>query len=164
MKKLIIALVLIALPISLFAQFFIGPTAFYKGSPVEMPTIDQTFVDQLSFGVDTKIQLSILEIQGMALYNLNQSFNCYLDAGIVLDIAVVSLGAGIGPNFLINFAAGAPEAFGFGFNGKIHADINIDIIKISVYYMFLIDSISSVDGITANMYAGNIGLSVLFKL
>lgn len=163
MKKLIIALVLIALPISLFAQFYIGPTAFFKCDPSSVSVADIQ-LDNFAFGLDTKIQLSIFEIQGTALYNFGQQFNVFLDAGIVLDIAIVSIGAGVGPNFLINLDPSALEAFGLGFNGKVHVDLNIDIIKISLYYVFLIDNLLDPATIADNMYFGNVGLSLLFKL
>ncbi|HEQ70960.1 MAG TPA: hypothetical protein ENN69_00585 [Spirochaetia bacterium] len=159
MKKLVVALLLLALPMSLFADFYLGASALYKGDYANAPN-DDDIVDNLAFGADVKLTLSLFEIQGLALYNLNNSFNVYLDAGIILDFAILSIGAGIGPNFLIDFDG---NYSGFGFNGKIHADINLDSIKISAYYMFLIDDIS-VSDIEDSMSAGNIGVSVLFKL
>jgi hypothetical protein len=150
----------------MFAQFYIGVSAMYKSDPVTLPSVtpDPSIVDNLAFGADLKLQLSIFEVQALALYNLDQSFNTYLDVGVALDIAgILTLGAGVGPNFIIDFESGSPEPFGFGFNGKIHADLNLGGIKISAYYLFLIDSISVAD-IQTKMYAGNVGLSVLFKL
>ncbi len=169
MKKIIIILVLLLLPMSMFAQFYIGASAMLKGDPLNPPTIvwydTNSLLDNFAFGVDARVNLSIFEIQALALYNLNQSFNAYLDVGIVLNIAIVSIGAGVGPNFVVVFNTAAPavDTFGFGFNGKVHADINLGSFKISVYYMFLMDNLSVAD-LTSNMYAGNAGLSLMFKL
>jgi hypothetical protein len=167
MKKIIIALLLLVLPMTMFAQMYLGVSGLYKSDPLTIPSVQwtdpNTIVDNLAFGLDARVNLAIFEVQALALYNLNQSFNAYLDAGIVLNIAIISIGAGIGPNFVVNFNSGAPEGFQFGFNGKIHADINLGNFKISAYYLFLMDNISVTD-ITGNMYAGNVGLSLMFKL
>lgn len=166
MKRIIIVLLLLLLPMSMFAQLYLGVSAMYKSDPLTLPSVtpDPSIVDNLAFGADLKIQLAIFEIQALALYNLDQSFNTYLDVGLAFDIAsVLTIGAGVGPNFVISFVSGAPEPFGFGFNGKIHADLNLGGIKISAYYLFLVDNITVAD-LTSQMYAGNVGLSVLFKL
>lgn len=163
MKKLIIVLVLITLPMAAFAQFYLGATAFFKGDPLGLQNPTPSIVDNLAFGADAKLKLAILEGQATALYVLNNSFNVFLDVGIILDIAIVSVGAGVGPNFLLDFSSGAPESFAFGFNGKVHVDLNLDPIKISAYYLFLLDSITIAD-IKEKMYAGNVGLSILFML
>jgi len=163
MKKLLIVLVLITLPMAVFAQFYLGATAFYKADPVGLQNPTPSIVDNLAFGADVKLKLAILEGQATALYVLNNSFNVFLDVGVIFDIAILSIGAGVGPNFLIDFSSGAPQAFGFGFNGKAHVDLNFDPIKISVYYIFLLDSITVAD-IKEKMHAGNVGLSILFML
>jgi hypothetical protein len=167
MKKIIIVLLLLVLPMTMFAQFYLGVSGLYKSDPLTIPSIQwtnpSTIVDNLAFGVDARFDVAIFEAQVLALYNLNQSFNAYLDVGLVLNIAIISIGAGVGPNFVVNFNSGAPEYFQFGFNGKVHADINLGNFKISAYYLFLIDNITVAD-ITGNMYAGNVGLSLMFKL
>ncbi len=99
----------------------------------------------------------------MALYNFNQSFNTYLDLGIVVNIAVVSLGVGVGPNLFINFMTNMPEVASFGFNAKAHADLNLGMLKISVYYLIIIESLS-VSNIMDSLNFGTVGLSLLFKL
>jgi hypothetical protein len=164
MKKIIIVLLLLVLPMTMFAQFYLGASALYKGDPLGIPNLtpDPSIVDNLAFGIDARLNVAIFEAQLLALYNLDQSFNTYLDVGIVLNIAIISIGAGVGPNLVINFMSGALETVSFGFNGKVHADINLGNFKISAYYMFLIDSIS-IPSITSEMYAGNVGLSLMFK-
>jgi hypothetical protein len=163
MKKIMIVLVLLALPMSMFAQFYIGPSAMYKGDPMTPPAVTPDLVDHFSFGADLKLQLSIFEVQALALYNLGNSFNTYLDVGIAFDLAIVTIGAGVGPNFVISFNSGVEDPVAFGFNGKVHVDLNLGGIKISAYYMFLLDNLSVAD-VESQMYAGNVGLSLLFKL
>jgi hypothetical protein len=164
MKRIIIVLLFIALPMSMFAQFYLGPTAMYKGDPMDLPgtTPDYSLIDHLAFGADVKLQISLFEVQALAMYNFNNTFNVYLDAGIALDLAIVTIGAGIGPNFYVSLDD-VPDPVGFGFNGKVHVDLNLGGVKISAYYMFLIDNIT-VSNIESQMYAGNVGLSLLFKL
>jgi hypothetical protein len=161
MKKLAVILLLVALPMALFADFYLGPTAMYKGNPQMLTTVPNA--GDLAFGAEARLNLSLFEGQAMALYNLNQSINTYLDVGLVLNLAIVSVGVGVGPNFFVNFMPGAPEAASFGFNAKAHVDLNLGGIKISGYYMVILESIS-VANIQDSLNFGTAGISLLFKL
>ncbi len=162
MKKAILVLVLVALPAMVFADFYLGPTAMYKNNPLLLQTVVPEIGD-IAFGGEARLNLSIFEGQLMALYNFNQSLNTYLDLGIVINIAVVSLGVGVGPNLFVNFMANTPEVAMFGFNAKAHVDLNLGIVKISAYYLILLESLS-VSNIMDSLNFGTVGLSVLFKL
>jgi hypothetical protein len=167
MKKLIVLVLLLVLPLSLFAQgFYLGVDAMFKGDYMELPSgfsNPGSIVHNLAFGAEARFTFAIFEAQAMALYNLNQSFNTYLDVGLCLDIAIISLGIGVGPNFVINFWSGAPAAAGFGFNGKAHVDLNLGSFKISVFYLLLVDSLNF-PTFSQNLRLGNAGLALLFKL
>jgi hypothetical protein len=163
MKKLMLIVMLLALPLGLFAQFYIGGSALYKEDPEYLQDPDDTFIDDLAFGAEVRMQFSIIEGSALALYEMDGAFDVFLDVGVAFDIALFTIGAGIGPNFIIQADPDAPEPTSFGFNGKIHADLNLGDIKVSAYWLFLVESLSYED-FEENLTFGNIGVSVLFKL
>ncbi|MEJ2663807.1 MAG: hypothetical protein P8107_07160 [Spirochaetia bacterium] len=166
MKKLILLLLLVTLPLGLFAQFYLGGSALYKEDPKylqDVQSADQSFFNDLALGAEARLKLGMFEISGLALYEFDNAFDVYLDAGVSFDIAILTIGAGIGPNFIIQADPDAPESTSIGFNGKIHADLNLGDIKISAYWLILVESLSYKD-FSDNLTAGNVGVSVLFKL
>jgi hypothetical protein len=148
MKKLMLIVMLLALPLGLFAQFYIGGSALYKEDPEYLQDPDDTF---------------IIEGSALALYEMDGAFDVFLNVGVAFDVALFTIGAGIGPNFIIQADPDAPEPTSFGFNGKIHADLNLGDIKVSAYWLFLVESLSY-EEFEENLTFGNIGVSVLFKL
>ncbi|RPJ07313.1 MAG: hypothetical protein EHM28_07585 [Spirochaetaceae bacterium] len=166
MKRLIVLLVLFALPLSLFAQLHIGVTALYLSDPETVADLkaEENVIDQFGFGVDARLQISIFEVSALALYQVGGSFNTYLDGGVALDFAIVTIGAGVGINTIVSFNDETyPDTMALGYNAKIHGDLNLGNIKVSAYYMFVVDTFD-LEAFQDNMRMGNIGVSVLFKL
>ncbi len=60
MKKAILVLVLAALPAALFAQFYLGPTAMYKGNP-QMLAAAVPELGDIAFGGEARLDISIFE-------------------------------------------------------------------------------------------------------
>jgi len=163
LKKLLFVLTLAVIPMAVFADFRIGATAMYKGTPQALVSVVPNDVGAFAFGAEARLGISILEGQAMALYNFNRSFDTYLDVGIALDIAILTIGVGVGPNIAVNLIPSAPEAASFGFNGKAHVDLNLGKFTISGYYMIILDRLDMTN-IQDNLTLGNVGLSVLLKL
>jgi hypothetical protein len=163
MKKLMLMLMLVLLPLGLFAQFYIGGSALYKEDPEYLQDPDDTLFDDMAFGGEIRLQFSLLELSALALYEFDGAFDVYVDAGVAFDIAILTIGVGVGPNFIFQADPDAPEPTSIGFNGKIHVDINLGDIKISGYWLFLVESLSY-EEFEDNLTLGNIGVSVLFKL
>jgi hypothetical protein len=166
MKKLILLGLLVTLPLGLFAQFYLGGSALYKEDPKYLQDAqpgDQTFFNDLALGAEARLKLGLIEGSALALYELDNAFDVYLNVGVSFDLALLTIGAGIGPNFIIQADPDAPEPTSFGFNGRVHADLNLGDIKISAYWLILVESLSYQD-FSDNLTAGNIGVSVLFKL
>jgi len=138
----------------------------YKEDPKYLQDIqpsDQPFLLHLALGGEARLKLSLLEGSALVLYELDNAFDVYLDVGVSLDLALLTIGAGIGPNFIIQADPDAPEPTSFGFNGRVHADLNLGDIKISAYWLILVESLSY-KNFEDNLTAGSVGVSVLFKL
>ncbi|MBN1524422.1 MAG: hypothetical protein JW904_08070 [Spirochaetales bacterium] len=165
MKKLIVLFILLALPLALFAEgFYIGGSALYMGD-YNTAMEDDDILNNLAFGADARLQISILEISGLALYNFGNTFNTYVDAGVAIDlIEILTIGAGVGLNFVVNFDdLSAPNAISGGYNGKVHADLNLGDLKVSLYYLILVNDFD-LTAFEDNLSLGNVGASVLIKL
>jgi hypothetical protein len=164
MKKLILILiVLVILPVAVFADFGIGGAAFYKspvlvGQPIDTNNLN---VDQFSFGGDLRYKLGWFQAEALALFSTGSlsSFNLYLDAGLALDIAILRLSLGGGPNFAINFDEST--AIQAGLNAKIGADIVLGPVSFGLSYIMALNIKNSVSVQTST---GLLGAQVLFWL
>ncbi len=164
MKKIILIVILLALPLGLFAEFYIGGSALYKEDPEYLQDIqDDSFVNDLAFGAEARLKIFMFEGSALALYEFDNAFDVFVSLGVSFDLALFTIGAGIGPNFVFQIDSDAPEPMSIGFNGKIHVDLNLGDIKVSAYWLMLVESLSY-EEFENNLTFGNIGVSVLFKL
>ncbi len=162
MKKLAWMLVVLSMaPAAIFAQLGIGGAAFYKspvllGQPIDLGNHN---VDQFSFGGDLRYKLGCFQAEGLLLYSAGNvsSLATYLDAGIGLDVAILRLSLGAGPNFNANFGAARPVQAGF--NAKIGADITIGQMSVGLSYLMALSIDNGVDVTTGS---GLLGAQVLF--
>jgi len=162
MKKLIlILLVTMILPVAVFADVGIGGAAFFKspvliGQPVVTGSLN---VDQLSFGGDLRLKLGWFQAEALLLYSAgaSSSLNMYLDAGIALDVAIVRLSVGAGPNLATNF--GGSPAVQAGLNAKVGADLMLGPISVGAAYIMSLDLDN---GISLKTSSGLLGVNVLF--
>jgi len=162
MKKLILILAaVIILPVAAFADVGVGGAAFFKspvliGQPIDSGTVN---VNQLSFGGDLRLKLGWFQAEGLLLYsagNVN-SLNMYLDAGVALDLAILRLSVGVGPNLATNF--GASPAVQAGLNAKAGADLMLGPISVGLSYIM---ALNLDNGINVKTSSGLLGLDVLF--
>jgi len=162
MKKLFLILaVLVILPVAVFAELGIGGAAFYKspvliGQPVDIANIN---VNQFSFGGDLRFKLGWFQAEALVLYAAGDvdSLNAYLDAGVALDVSILRLSLGVGPNFAYNFGEDSPLQAGL--NAKVGADIKLGAISFGLSYIMVMNLDN---GLYVNTGSGMLGAQVLF--
>ena len=99
--------VAMVLPTAAFAQLGVGPAAFLKSPVLLGQSIykDEANVNQFSFGGDLRYRFGWFQEQALGLESAGDinSLDLFLDAGIALDVTIVTLSLGAGPNFTKNF-------------------------------------------------------------
>ena len=163
-KLLLVMAVLIILPTMAFAQFAVGPAAFLKspvliGQPVD---VDELNVNQFSFGADALYRVGWFQAQGLMLYSTGDinSLDVLLDAGAALDISIVTLSVGAGPNFTNNFGEG--HARQAGLNSRVGADVRIGPVLVGASYIMALDIRDG--GFSVRTSSGLLGAHVKFWL
>jgi hypothetical protein len=167
MKRAILAvLVLVLLPtVATFAEFGIGGAAFYNSPYLMGQEVDKKDlnVNQFTFGADARLKLSVLQAEALALYANGdgvQSLNIYTDFGLAIDILLLRLSAGIGPNFVFNIDE-KDKAVQTGLNGKLSADVKLGHISAGLSYIM---DLNLDDGIDLNTSSGLLGAQVILWL
>jgi hypothetical protein len=178
MKKLLVLLVLVLIPLMSFADLQLGPTAFYNMLITNPGKIDTSklSISDFTFGADARLNLGIIQGSAYALLTPGDTspthltptvVNLMLDIGICLDILFVRLSAGIGPDFMLNFAdyAGKPQVFEMGANAKIGAELMLGGISLGLTYFVDVNLTEPSSVVSAfSQWNGHLGLSVLLKL
>jgi hypothetical protein len=162
MRKLVLVFaVLCIFSVAAFAEWGIGGAAFYKspvliGQPLDTANVN---VNQFSFGGDLRFKLAWFQAEGLLLYSAGdvQSLNMYLDGGVALDVAILRLSLGIGPNFVANF--GQSSILQAGLNAKIGADIKLGSISVGASYIM---ALNLANGVNVQTSSGLLGVQVLF--
>ena len=162
MRKLVLILmVLVILPVTLFADWGIGGAAFYKspvlmGQPIDTTNLN---VNQFSFGGDLRFTLSVFQAEALVLFSAGDvnSLNAYLDAGLVFDVAILRLSLGAGPCFSYSFGNSSPTQAGL--NAKAGADVMLGPISFGVSYIMALNLNT---GINVTTRSGLLGFDVIF--
>jgi hypothetical protein len=173
MRKLLMSVAILLLPLLSFADFQIGPTIQYK-TPIspdsQIPGKNSISINDFSFGADARLNLSLFQAAGYGLFtpgdstiNRPASAKLYLDGGICVDIAIFRLGVGIGPNFIFNFNT---DAISPQVNGNIRFAFDVMLGDIAVSAVYLIEANLTPSGVHSAFHdiSGQLGLSVLFKI
>ncbi len=164
MKKLLLILcVLIIVPIGAFADWGIGPAAFLKspvlvGQPIDTTNLN---VNQFIFGADLRFKASVFQAEALLLYAPGEysSINGYFDVGIAVDVAIVRLSLGVGPN--INFNLRPNSLVQAGFNAKAGVDLMLGPVSLGLSYIM---ALNINNGVYINTGSGLLGIQVLFWL
>jgi hypothetical protein len=167
MKRGILAFSVLAIlsiaPVAVFADLGIGGAALYTspvllGQPVDLVNMN---VNQFSLGGDVRLKMGWIQGEALLLYSAGDisSLDLYLDVGLALDVAIIRLSLGAGPNLTTNFAGGG--VLQAGLNAKASADVLLGPISIGVSYMMALDI---GNGILINTKAGLVGGQILFWL
>ena len=164
MRKLVLILaVLVILPVAVFAEIGIGGAAFFKspvllGQPLD---VDNLNVNQFSFGADVRLKLGWFQAEALLVYSAGEvdSLNLFLDAGIALDVAILRLSLGAGPNLTSNFGDATPVQAGL--NAKVGADIKVGPVSFGLSYIM---ALNLDNGIHVTTGSGMLGATILFWL
>lgn len=160
-KLLLILAVMVILPIAVFADLGVGGAAFYK-SPVligQDKDTENMNVDQFTFGGDLRLKLGWFQGEILVLYaggDVN-SLNTYLDAGVALDVSILRLSVGAGPNFIYNIGERSPAQVGL--NAKLGADVVVGPVSFGLSYIM---AMNIDNGLYVNTGSGLLGAQVLF--
>jgi len=184
MRRILIIALVALIPLAAFSQTFqIGPTAFFDFpmTPADAANIPlkEIGLDDFTFGADARFRLfKILEVSGLALfsppafyeeelYYVPGSIDIFADAGVYLGFGIIGAGIGVGPNFRIpiDTEGVSDDVFQLGFNTKIHADVNLGKIGVSLNYLMYLPELSkeAFDALGDNL-VGSVGVSVLFNI
>ena len=164
MKRILLILAIaMILPATAFAQLGAGPAAFFK-SPV---LLGQSFandgvnLNQFSFGGALRYRLGLLQGQALGLYSVGDtdSLDIFLDAGVALDVTMVTLSFGAGPSFTKSFDGSSPIRTGL--NARTGADVHIGPVSVGLSYIM---SLYLDGGIDIDSSSGLLGTQVLFWL
>ncbi len=164
MKKYILLLLALAIiPAMGFAQISSGWALFVKSPYLlgDVINVDISNVNQLSAGGMLRFKLGIFQAEGLMLFSLGEvnSLNVFLDAGVAIDIALVTLSFGIGPTFTNTFAES--PLYQAGLNAKAQADIHLGTISVGAAYVM---GLNIDRGIRFNTRYGLLGVYILFDL
>jgi hypothetical protein len=168
MKKLIVVLMIALLPTLAFAlDFQIGGTAMYKGmlADIQDGPSDITF-DDFTFGAEARLNFGLIQGAAAVLYypgEPNASLVALTDVGLTLNLAILRLGAGIGPNFYIPLG-GTADGVPVGLNVKGAVDVqlgNLSLGLVGYYYLASLKDLGADLFKTAQPW---LGVTVLFKV
>jgi hypothetical protein len=164
MKKIVIlVLVLAFVPLLSFAELGVGASAYFNSPVLIGEDVDahELWDGGFTFGGDVRWKLlKILQIDATALVTLDEtnSIGLFPNAGLVFDLAILRLSAGVGPSlvFLLD-DVGDPVLLGF--NAKANADIKLGPLSFGLSYLM---GLNFDDGIALEKSTGMLGANVLF--
>jgi hypothetical protein len=167
MRKIRIGLLAMALiPAMAFAQtaqVALGPAVFFK-SPILLGQeidVDALNTNQISLGADLLFRVAWFKAEALALVSLGEvhSVNMFLDAGVSVDVDLVTFSFGIGPNFTGNFNGSRPVQAGL--NARFGLDLLMGMNSLGISY---ITAFNIEDQIVIGTRTGLLGAHLLFWL
>ncbi len=187
MKKGFLILLMLLISTALFAEARIGATAFYnfpliQDDELDLPEYDQLQVSDFTFGADFRLKLSLLQGSAMALVTpgsitgggndsslqVPANADIFLDGGVALDVSMLRLGLGAGPNFTyyLGDSESVENVTSTGVHLKATADVMLGSLSVGMSYLAQFDMNLSQIGniINADKSQGLFGVSALLKL
>ncbi len=147
MKKLLALLVLLALPICAFADFQIGAVGMYKGGFPPTPPIS---LHDFTYGAEARMTFGIIQGGASLLYFPSVApapadILALFDVGLNLNLAILDVGVGLGPNFMFPINAPGTATKG-GINVKLAAEVNIGNLSIGAVGFYYLNSFRDLSG------------------
>jgi hypothetical protein len=163
MKRIFVFVLLAAiLPAAAFADFQLGGIAMYKGDPSAATGISAS---DFTFGGEARLKIAIFQAGVSALYipypNYT-SIGALTDVGLSLDVLFFRFGAGIGPNFVMNFGNGAPNSASIGWNLKFMGDVNLGGLALGVVGYYKFEDFNNVGSVFSKLPW--LGVTLMFRL
>ena len=144
MKKILIVLLIALLPAMAFAEFQIGGVGMYKGDVTTIQTTGVGLTD-FTFGAEARLKFGLFQGGASLLYYPGVSYNsikALTDIGLSLDVAILRLGVGLGPNLAVNLGSGAAAPVNVGVNLKLSADVNLGSLSIGLVGFYVLNDFS----------------------
>ncbi len=186
MKKAIILIIILFIPLAAFAEVQFGPTAFYNfplisNDQFHPPEAGKVNASNFTFGADFRLKLGLLQVGAMGLFTpgvvfpdptagtitIPASMDVFLDAGIAIDLLLIRLGIGAGPNLTLFFedAPTVSDTVSSGVNIKAIVDVLFENLSIGVIYLnqFDFDFDSTVGILSGDKTKGLFGVAALFR-
>ena len=158
-KRFLLVLLLIILPFGLFADFGIGGAVFYNSPVLIGQEVDTSGIglSDFTFGANARYKFSFLQLDGLVLLTLgdNAVADAFLDVEACLDLLMLRLSAGLGPNLSYNFSDGGMET---GFNAKANVDLKLGKISLGLSYIM---ALNLDGGIALDKSTGLLGATIL---
>ena len=161
MKRMLAVLLLVVAPLAVFADFQVGVTALYAGTPFGLSTSAGTD-SPVPFGVEARwkfLYVFQLGLDGLILTGPSPALTLLTDAGIVVDLPPFTVGGGIGPDFTIALGGEGNPATTL-INFKAFGEFNFDIFAVG---LVIFEPVSALGELRHNWpWVGISGLVTLF--
>lgn len=172
MKKLFVLLLVVALPVAVFADLQVGAVGMYNGG-IDKIRAKTVGVDDFTFGAEARLKLGIFQAAVTGLYYPMDAavmrppaIVAVTDVGLAFDVLFLRLGAGIGPNFAIPIGEdGAGEPAKLGANIKLTTDFrlgNLSLGLVGFYYLESFRDLANVKDIFSDLPW--LGITAMFKI
>jgi hypothetical protein len=164
MKKIILILaVMLMIPVVAFAQVAVGGIVFVK-SPLlfgESVNSANANINQVCFGGDIRYKADWLQLETVLVGSAGSvnGVDIIADAGVTVDLSMIRLSAGIGPNLSWNIQT--KPIVQTGMNAKIGADVMLGKMSVGASYIMALKYNDHVDLYTRS---GLLGFQVLVWL
>jgi hypothetical protein len=173
MKRLIVIAAILLIPAAAFAQLQIGATAMYNYPIMAEGATDDIDISNFTFGADARLKILLFQASALALYTPGGDdpvtpaiIDVFVDGGVALDIAILRIGLGVGPNLRFAMGENNDDPLGYGLNVKATADVMLGGISVGLSYLnsFELDFSQAGDLLDQDYSKGLLGVSVLFSL
>jgi hypothetical protein len=168
MKKLLVVLLIALLPTLAFAvDLQVGATAMYKGllsDIIDGP--DGISFDDFTYGGEVRLGFGLLQGGAALLYYPDPVVSqivALTDIGVSLNLAIIRIGAGIGPNFAIPLG-GTLTGIPLGLNLKGAVDLQLGKLSLGVVGYYYLSSLSDISADLFKTAQPWVGLTLLYKL
>jgi hypothetical protein len=174
MKKVIILIIFLIMPVTAYADFQIGPFAAYKfpiSSTKNLPGLDNVGLEDFWFGLDTRLKASIFQATLLGLYIPGTSSNSVpnkiavnLTGGLAFDLALIRLGLGVGPVWIFSLGSTAVNPVDFGTLARFNVDFMFGWIALGLSLASQVNLTGRGAVFNFNNFSLLAGLALLFRL
>jgi hypothetical protein len=169
MKKLLIVLMIVLLPTLAFSlDLQVGATAMYKGLLSDiLDGPDGITIHDFTYGGEVRLGFGLLQGAAAILYYPAEpysSLKLLTDIGLSLNLAIIRLGVGIGPNVVVPLGGGTVTGVPLGLNLKGAVDLQLGKLSLGVVGYYYLDSISDIGADLFKTAQPWVGLTLLYKL
>jgi hypothetical protein len=173
MNKLIILLLFVILPCSLFADFQVGPFAAYKlpiSSDEDIPGLNELGLEDFWFGADIRIKASVFQGTLLGLFipgngdTVPNRMSVNVTGGFAFDLALLRLGVGLGPVWVFTLNSEDLNSIDFGTMLRLNADLMFGQVSIGLALATQINWTGEGDLFDFNNFTFLTGIALLFTL